>query len=230
MLKTHQIPLDFTGRTALGRADFLIGDSNQDAVGWIDRWPNWPAPLLVINGPAASGKTHLAAVWRDRTKAEVIKPEMLISKSADQIAQANKNIVLDSIDPWLGYREAEETLFHLYNIFKEEQRTFLVTMRMAPAHADFKIADLASRFRAAPVANIHAPDDILLGSVLIKLFSDRQLSVSNDVIKYILPRMERSFSSARDIVAHADKMAFSQKRGISIPLVRDVLTAMQSAL
>lgn len=230
MLKgVQQIPLDFSGRSALGREDFLIGRSNQDAVNWIDRWPDWPAPLLIINGPAASGKTHLAAVWREKTKAEPIKPEMLISRTAEQIANAGESIVLDGIDPWLGYREAEETLFHLYNIFKEEKRSFLVTLRMAPSQAEFTIPDLASRFRAAPVANIHAPDDMLLGSVLIKLFDDRQLRIHNDVLKYILPRMERSFSAARDIVSEADKMALSRKKGISIPLIRDVLISLQES-
>jgi len=225
--KLQQIPLDLAGLTAHGLEDYLIGPSNQDAVSWIERWPSWPAPVLVINGPAASGKTHLAAVWRERSGAEVIKPEMLLSKTAEQIAGAGECLIFDGLDLWLGEREAETTLFHLYNIFKEEQRSFLITMRMAPAQAGFAIADLASRFRAAPVANIQPPDDMLLGSVLIKLFSDRQLAVSNDVIKYILPRMERSFAAARDIVDRADKMALAQKRGISVPLMRDVLAAMQ---
>ena len=227
MNKAEQIPLDLPGRPALGREDFLVGPCNETAVNWIDRWPEWPAPVLILNGPAASGKTHMAAVWQERTGAEVIRPEMLISKTAEQIAGAGENIVLDGIDPWLGYREAETTLFHLYNIFKEEGRTFLVTMRMAPNHADFEIADLASRFRAAPVATIQPPDDMLLGSVLVKLFSDRQLKVGDEVIKYILPRMERSFSAARDIVALADRKALSAKRGISVHLLRDVLADMQ---
>ena len=34
------------------------------------------------------------------------------------------------------------------------------------------------------------PDDMLLASVLIKLLSDRQLTVRHDVIGYVLPRME----------------------------------------
>ena len=227
--KAQQIPLDFAARSALGREDFLLGPSNQDAVGWIDRWPDWPAPALIMTGPAASGKTHLAAVWRDRTQAEIIRPDMLLSHSAEQLAGLNQNLVFDGLDPWLGERAAETMLFHLYNIFKEEKRTFLITMRMAPAHAEFAIADLASRLRAAPVAAIHAPDDVLLASVLIKLFSDHQLTVGNEVIQYILPRMERSFAVARDIVALADKMALSQKRGISVPLLRQVLAGMQES-
>lgn len=228
-VKPQQIPLDFEGRTALQRSDFLIGRSNRDAVRWIDRWPDWSAPALIISGPAASGKTHLGAVWQERSDAELIRPDMLISYSAEHIATAGKHILIDGIDPWLGYREAETTLFHLYNIFKEEERTILLTMRMAPNHAAFAIADLASRLRAAPAVTIHPPDDMLLGSVMIKQFSDRQLTVNHDVIKYILPRMERSFAAARDIVAKSDQMALAQKRAISIPLMRMVLAEMQSS-
>jgi len=38
--------------------------------------------------------------------------------------------------------------------------------------------------------------------------------------------MERSFSAARDIVERADKRALSQKRGISVHLMRSVLAEM----
>lgn len=222
----QQLPLDLSLRPALGREDFLIGPSNQDAVAWIDRWPDWPAPLLMISGPAASGKSHLAAVWADQADATVISPEDLMRMSADDIAQSGERVVIDGIDLWIGEREAETTLFHLYNIMKEEQRSFLVTSRMAPNNADFVIADVASRFRAAPHAMIKSPDDMLLGSILIKLFSDRQLSIGQEVIAYILPRMERSFSAAKEIVEQADSMAYARKKGISIPLMRQVLMAL----
>lgn len=223
----HQIPLDLQHRTALGRDDFLIASSNESAAQWVDRWPDWPAPLLVINGPAASGKSHLAAVWREKTKAEIIKPEMLIARDADEISRVSNHIVIDGIDPWVGEREVETTLFHLYNMFKEEGRSLLVTTRMAPSHMDFTIPDLASRWRAAPVATIDAPDDELMSAILVKMFVDRQLMVGADLIQYVLPRMDRSFAAARDIVAAADSMALSQKRAISIPLMRQVLSEMQ---
>lgn len=222
-----QIPLDFGVRHAYGRADFQIGQSNRDAVGWIDRWPDWPAPVLILQGPPASGKSHLAAVWREKTKAAVISPVDLEIKSAEEIFALGDTLLLDGLDLWLGDRMVETTLFHLYNMLKENGKTMLMTMRMAPSHADFAIADLASRFRAAPCVSIHAPDDMLLASVIIKLFSDRQLTVNNDVLSYLLPRMERSFSAARDIVEQADHMALAEKRGISIPLLRKVLSVLQ---
>lgn len=226
LINAQQIPFDLGARHAYGREDFQIGKSNCDAVGWIDKWPNWGAPILVIQGPASSGKSHLAAVWRERSGAQNIKPEELATNNAEELFTRADTLVLDGLDLWLGDRQSETTLFHLYNMLKEEQKTMLVTMRMTPTSTDFIVPDLASRFRAAPVASIHAPDDMLLGSVLIKLFSDRQLAANNDVLSYILPRMERSFSAAHEIVARADKKALSRKKGISIPLMREVLSDM----
>ncbi|MBI1300885.1 MAG: DNA replication protein [Alphaproteobacteria bacterium] len=222
----RQIPFDLGSRRAFGRSDFQIGASNRAAVGWIDRWPDWPAPILVLQGPASSGKSHLAAVWKEKSGASLIKPESLCSSSAFDLFEKGDALVLDGLDPWLGDKTSETTLFHLYNILKEEQKTMMVTMRMAPSQADFAIPDLASRFRAAPSVMLHEPDDMLLASVLIKLFSDRQLTVSHDVVSYLLPRIERSFEAAQDVVKRADQYALSHKRRISVPLMRNVLADM----
>ena len=225
----EQIPLDLSLRPAYGREDFLIGGANQDAINWLDRWPDWPAPALILQGPAASGKSHMAAVWADQSGAGMITPEDLAKASADVMASKAEQCVLDGIDLWVGDREVETKLFHLYNMFKEAGRTMLLTMRMSPTELDFALPDLASRLRAAPAALIMPPDDAMLSSVLIKLFHDRQLSVHEDIIRYIVPRMERSFDAARTIVTKADQAALAHKRGISVPLMRDVLATLQTA-
>ncbi|MCB1593031.1 MAG: DNA replication protein [Alphaproteobacteria bacterium] len=226
--KPKQIPFDLAFRPAMGREDFLIGQSNEAAVGWIDRWPDWSAPMLTLHGPAASGKTHLCAVWSARSNAAFIKPERLKEERADALFESGPALILDGLDPWIGDREAETTLFHLYNLLREERRVMLTTMRTPPSSLDFAIPDLASRFRAAPVATIRPPDDALLASLLIKQFADRQLkNVGEEVIHYILPRMERSFSSAREIVALADRMALAEKSRITVSLMRRVLSNLQ---
>ena len=65
----QQLPLDLGFMPAQGRDDFIISDCNKLAAEWIDRWPDWPGqfPVLNIVGPAASGKSHLAAIWRARS-------------------------------------------------------------------------------------------------------------------------------------------------------------------
>lgn len=201
----------------------MVGSSNAAAVGWIDRWPEWPAPAFILSGPAASGKSHLAAVWQTRSNATTVPAEMLISRSAEDIASVAKTLLIDGADPWIGTREAEETLFHLYNIFKEEQRSMLLTMRSTPSQLDFTIPDLASRVRAAPGTTIMSPCETLLQNIIVKMFADRQIDIGEDVLKYILPRMERSFAAAKDIVTRADAAALSQKRPVTVPLIRDIL-------
>ena len=222
----RQLAFDLGHRSASGREDFLLAPSNRDAVAWIDLWPDWPGPALVLHGPAASGKSHLAAVWAERSHAVYIPPETLPSGDARALFAAGPHLVFDHIDPWIGDIEAETTLFHIYNMAREQRRFLLVTMRTPPVLHRFALADLASRLRGSPAAAIQAPDDTLLAALLVKLFADRQLQVGEDVILYILPRMERSFSAAQDIVAHADALALSQKRNISVPLLRDVLSRM----
>ncbi|MGH6918499.1 MAG: HdaA/DnaA family protein, partial [Geminicoccaceae bacterium] len=77
--------------------------------------------------------------------------------------------------------------------------------------------------RAAPAVAIGAPDEALLGALLVKLFDDRQLVVAEDVIRYMLAHMERSFGAARTLVAALDERSLEEHRAITIPLVRAVL-------
>ncbi len=219
----RQLALDLGHRSASGREDFLIAPSNADAVSWIDLWPAWPGPALILHGPAACGKSHLAAVWAESSGAARVLPESLTTRDARDLFAAGPHLVVDGLDPVIGDRAAETVLFHLYNMAREHGRGLLVTMRAAPVRQAFALPDLASRLRAAPAAAIQPPDDTLLAALLVKLFADRQLHVGEDVLHYILPRVERSFAAARDLVARADAKALAERRGISIPLLRTLL-------
>lgn len=221
--RSTQIPFDLGHRTALAREDFLIAPSNEDAVAWIDLWPDWPAPALILYGPVASGKSHLAAVWGEKSGAACVRPLSLNDASVRDIAGAARHVILEDADTLIGDSEGEKGLFHLYNLFKEEGRTMLVTLTEPPVRRAFAIPDLASRLRAAPTVAIREPDDVLLGAILVKLFNDRQLRVSQDVIAYIVTHMERSFAQARRIVAAADTKAMAEKRAVSVPLVKEIL-------
>lgn len=219
----RQIPFDLGHRTAMGRDDFLVSPSNQDAVAWIDLWPEWPAPVVILYGPVASGKSHLAAVWGEKANAACVHPGALNDSSIRDIARAAKHVILEDADNLIGNVDGEKGLFHLYNLFKEEKRSVLMTLQEPPVRRAFAVPDLASRLRAAPAVAIREPDDALLGAVLVKLFNDRQLRVGADTVKYILSHMERSFEEARRIVAEADLRAITEKRAVSVPLLKEII-------
>jgi chromosomal replication initiation ATPase DnaA len=213
-----QLPLDLGFRPALGRADFLIAPCNAVAVAWIDRWPDWPAPALALWGPAGSGKTHLLEVWRARSSAVAIAPRALTSALLPQLLGEARVAAVDD-----AQSAEEEALLHLYNVLAERQGHLLLAAREPPARWAIRLADLRSRLLAAPAIAVEAPDDALLGALLVKLFADRQLRISEDLIAYLLPRIERSFAAAQEIVAALDAAALAGQRAVTVRLARALL-------
>jgi chromosomal replication initiation ATPase DnaA len=207
-----QLVLDLGHRPALGRESFLVAPSNEAVVAWLDRWPEWPAPALVVYGPPGCGKSHLLEAWRARSGASTERSPELVGKGRV------KALAIDGAES-----VPEEDLFHLYNIIAERRGHLLLTGRLPPVLWKTQLADLRSRLLASPSVAIGAPDDALLGAVLVKLFADRQVQVSQDVILWLLRRIERSFAGARDAVARLDAAALAQKRPVTVPLAREVL-------
>ena len=72
------------------------------------------------------------------------------------------------------------------------------------------------------------PDDGLIGAVLVKIFSDRQLRVGDGVVDYLTKRMERSFDAAGRIADALDHAALAAGRNITVPLARQVLEQLDS--
>lgn len=231
-MSTAQLALDLGHRAAMGREDFLVAASNEEAVAWLDRWPDWPAPALVIHGPAGSGKTHLAQVWQARVAAAggtaplVAVDALTATPPVETLARA-RACVIEGADWWLPDAAVEAALFHLYNHLASIGGHVLITGRRPPGRWDFALADLRSRLTAAPAVAIGAPDDALIAAVLVKHFADRQLRVGQEVVDYLLPRMERSFAATRDVVARLDRLALADRRNITVPLAREALGATQ---
>jgi chromosomal replication initiation ATPase DnaA len=85
------------------------------------------------------------------------------------------------------------------------------------------LPDLRSRLNALMVFSLGPPDDAVLEGVLLKLFRERNIRPGNDVMTYLLHRIERSVPAAREVVARIDERAGAEGREITRPLARDVL-------
>ena len=203
----------------MGAEDFLVADSNAEAVSWIDRWPDWPAPALTVWGPAGSGKTHLAHVWRARSGAVTVPPAALAGSNPVNLLGGRSHLVIDGADKAVD----ELALLHLYNLLAGRGGSLLLTASAPPSRWDLRTADLASRLAAGPAVAIRAPDDRLLEAVLAKQFADRQIEIGQEVLDLLLRRIERSFAAARRAVDILDRAALAGRRRITAGLVRELL-------
>ena len=92
----RQLPLDLAHSEARSRDDLVVGPSNAQAVALVDRWPDWPAPVAVLAGPAGSGKSHLANVWREANGATALAPGLLGPQAAE--AAGRGPVLIDDVD------------------------------------------------------------------------------------------------------------------------------------
>jgi len=225
---TAQLPLELAPRPALGREDFLVAPSNRVAVAWIDRWPDWPGPALALFGPPGCGKTHLCQVWRAASGAVEIDGAALARAEPPELLGAARTCVLDDADALLEGRESAERLLHLYNSVVERGGQLLLAARAAPARWPRGLPDLRSRLAAAPALRLEPPDDALMAALLVKLCADRQLRVGQEVLHFLLARMERSFDAARALVAALDRESLAESRAVTVPLARRVLEGYET--
>lgn len=222
MSAERQLLLDLMRPPALGAEDFLVAEPNREAVAWIQGWPNWPAPVLVIHGPAGCGKTHLIRIFQGQTGARSLVLSSVGDVDWTDARDASCPLFLDDADGALT-PATEETVLHVLNTLREAGRHLLLTGLRPPAQWPVRLPDLHSRLAASMAVAIAPPDDGLLRAVLVKLFSDRGLRVDESVISYLVPRLERTFDAARDIVNAIERAAIHDRRRITVPLVRSLL-------
>ncbi len=215
-----QLPLEFAFRTAQGRQDFLVSAANADAVAWLDKWPNWAGHFMLLTGPVGCGKTHLTHVWGAQSEALRIDSDDLNAIDISELHKLTQsNVILENVEKGID----ENKFFHLYNLIKENGTYLLMTSRFNIPEWEIKLPDLVSRLGTVQIARIGEPDDVLFASILLKLFSDKQIQVTPDVVQYLVTRLERSFAAALNIVTSLDSLSLAEKRKITIPLVKSVL-------
>ena len=220
----QQLPLDLPIRSSEHYGDFIISDCNNIAAQWIDRWPDWVGQVRALNiaGPEASGKSHLAAVWQAKSGAMMLGD---LDKDLKGLGSA-LHFVID-----LGIVSLGETgLFHLFNHIRDIGGSMLIISTQPVARMAWQIPDLASRMRAVNLTMIDGPDDRLLHALLHKNFVERQLYAPENVLQYLVARMERSFSAARDVVVRMDRLSLANRSQITLSLARSVMETRQDDL
>lgn len=208
-----QALLDFWNPLFSARGDFIAGAANAEARSRLADWPDWQGNCLVLVGPEGCGKSRLAEDWAARTGALRLDP-----LRPDAAAVRAGPVLLEDVDQ--GF--CAEGLFHLVNL-APLGRGVLMTARSRPGAWPAQVPDLRSRLNALPVAHVEAPDDEILLGVLEDFLRARGIRPSPDLAPYLVLRIDRSVTAARDVVERLHEASARGHRPVTRALAREIL-------
>ena len=209
-----RLPLE---RPVAGEA-FVTSDSNAEAVRVLARWPDGVGAVLALHGPPGSGKSRLAADWAERVGAVPLNGAE--AALIDPLELEGRPVLLDR-----AADADDESLFHLINLANSGGGALLLVSRSAPRQWSVDLPDLRSRLDAVRAVAIAPPDDAVLSAILRARFAERSITPSDDVIDYLVRRLDRSAETAAAVVERLDAL----HRPVTRVLARQVLDAMDAA-
>lgn len=226
-----QLPLIFKQRCEMGRDDFMVSECNRTAFQLVDSWPNWFGSGLFIYGPKGCGKTHLAHLFADKVRAstanptpvKIIRASAVTMRNIRRLAQESTAIVIENVQP----ENNNEALFHLFNLFNVEGKYMLWTAETAPNQKRFPLKDLQTRLNMLPRAAISEPDDIMLQMLIIKLFADRQIKITPEILQYIVNNAPRSFAYIETLVEEIDKISLAYSSAVNYIVTKKAMEFLQ---
>ena len=216
---SKQLILDLRTIPSMGREDYYVSKSNEEAVKWIDKWPEWLTFGFVVVGPSGAGKSHLANVLKYFSRGILIKNSDIRDTNIMELSD-NSCLILEDIDTNLS----EINLLHLFNFLLENNSKIMITSKIPIKKLNISLADLRSRLSSLPQVNLGLPDDKLISRVIIKQFTDKGVKVDMEVVNYLLKRVDRSFSSINNIVSTVNMASIQSSRKITVPFVRKLLS------
>ena len=193
--------------------DFYLSKSNKHVFNFLNLWPKWERNFVNVIGEKLSGKTHLINIFLQKNKGIKLEGKSLQNDDLKKI-KIYENIVIENLS--LGVDE--KLLYSLFNLIEQDNKFIIVTSRKPIVKISFDLKDLKSRLKNFILLNIEKPDDDLIFAIILKNLSDRQISLDDKFIEFIIKRIERSYSKIYDFIYKIDQISLKKKNRLILKL------------
>ena len=198
--------------------DFYLSKSNRHVFDFLNTWPKWERNFLNIAGEKLSGKTHLMNIFLQKNKGIKVEAKSLQNDDLKKI-KSYENIIIENLSSDVD----EKLLYSLFNSIEQDNKFIIVTSLKPIVNIPFDLKDLKSRAKNFILLNIEKPDDELIFAIILKNLSDRQISLDDKFVEFIIKRIERSYSKIFDFIYKIDQLSLKKKKSIDFKIIKEVL-------
>ena len=198
--------------------DFYLSKSNKHVFDFLNIWPKWERNFVNVIGEKLSGKTHLMNIFLHKNKGIKFEGKSLENDDLKKI-KIYENIVIENLSSDVD----EKLLYSLFNLIEQDNKFIIVTSVKPIVDITFDLNDLRSRAKNFILLNIEKPDDELIFAIILKNLSDRQISLDDKFIEFIVKRIERSYSKIYEFIYKIDQLSLKKKKSIDFKIIKEVL-------
>ena len=198
--------------------DFYLSKSNKHVFDFLNIWPKWERNFVNVSGEKLSGKTHLMNIFLQKNKGIKFEGKSLQNEDLKKI-KVYENIVIENLSSEVN----EKLLYSLFNLIEQDNKFIIITSTKPIVNIPFDLKDLKSRAKNFILLNIEKPDDELIFAIILKNLSDRQISLDDKFIGFIIKRIERSYSKIYDFIYKIDQLSLKKNKSIDFKIIKEVL-------
>ena len=218
MTNLNQLILKFDYEQNFKDQDFYVSKSNEHSFSLLNSWPKWDKNFINLIGEKFSGKSHLINIFLETNKGIKINSED-ISNDFLQKIKIYENIIVEDLTEKIN----EKLLFTLINIIDQDNKYLIVTSTIPIVDFEFKLNDLNSRSKNFILSQIEKPGDDLIYALILKNLSDRQISIDQKLIEFIIKRIDRTYGKISDFIYKIDEISLKRKKPIDFKIIKEAL-------
>ena len=218
MTNLNQQILKFDYEQNFKDQDFYVSNSNEHSFRLLNSWPKWDKNFINLIGEKFSGKSHLINIFLAKNRGIKIKSDQ-ISNDFLQKIKIYENIIVEDLTEKIN----ENLLFTLINIIDQNNKYLIVTSTIPIVDFKFKLSDLNSRSTNFILSQIEKPGDDLIYALILKNLSDRQITIDQKLIEFIIKRIDRTYGKISDFIYKIDEISLKRKKPIDFKIIREAL-------
>ena len=218
-MSENQLFIKFENIKDYKKENFFVSASNLEAFEILNNWPKWIKKFINLYGEKYSGKSHLAKIFELKSTCLNISEKNFTEEILIKFKTKQSLIIED-------YQNniSENLLYSLINIVEQENKYLLITSEKPINEFNYKLNDLVSRLNNFLYIKLGAPDDELIYALIVKNFSDRQITIDKKLIDYIIKRIDRSYESIFIFISKVDQLSLQKGKPINLEVIKKVLS------